>query len=286
MDWEPQINITNIQPSLFALDPSLDTLTLFTSRLNFEERKALITLARSQSIPDSRESPVLFAKVKVILNKLVRFPPYSSLAEELSEEGRVVLRLLRSSLTCGLLIVYALGIELSETDIAYGKKESFSKELCATQTRRAEGEWNWTAILNPSDHRGEIIHPRFPTLSPLQRVFGQRLPGFRKQLNGRIIFPHYTGRGVSSETANHLLSRVRKGRVQKCHGNFRTLHRNLDPTNVTSRDVVHHYIRTGSWTAGRTEMKQRWYPSGLLPRTYFSWFRILRVSRGQRSSFR
>jgi len=49
------------------------------------------------------------------------------------------------------------------------------------------------------------------------------------------------------------------------------MHRDIDRKNVTSKDVVTHYLRTGNWTRGITEMKQRWYPSGLVPRTYFCW---------------
>lgn len=250
---------------------TFETLTEFCRSLNFQERKALITLARSQSIPSAEHDPILYAKTSKILDRLVCFPPYHSLADELSEEGKIVIRLLHSSISCGLLIVYALGVELSDDQVKHGKEESFQKELVATQTRRLPGEWNWPALFNPDRHRNEQIHPLFPKISPLQRKFSKGLPSLRRQYQDRIILPHYTGRGVSGQTAEHLLNRVASNRVMKCYGNPRTLHRNLDRANVTSRDVVHHYIRTGSWVYGKTEMKQRWYPHGLLPRTYFSW---------------
>jgi len=112
----------------------------------------------------------------------------------------------------------------------------------------------------------------FPRLSPLQRKFSQALPSFVDSYRNRTILPHYTGRGVSSESATLLLHRVKGTRaISKVYGSRNTLHRKLRPQNVTSRDLVHHYIRTGHWVLGRTEMKQRWYPSGILPRTYFAW---------------
>lgn len=250
---------------------TLELLAEFCRNLTFSERKALITLARSQSIPDPDTSPVLFSKVVPILHRLVTFPPYTSVANQLSELGRVVIQLLSSSLTCGLLIVYSLGVELSEAAVKDGKVESFSKELLATQTYRSPGRWNWPAILQPDMHRNEVIHPMFPRLSRLQRLFSKALPNVKRRYEGRIILPHYTGRGISSETSRMLLERVSTGRVHKCHGNPRTFHRNLDRLNVTSRDVVHHYVRSGQWVYGKVEMKQRWYPHGLLPRTYFAW---------------
>lgn len=257
--------------ALNTSETHLANLIAFTSRLDFSERKALITLARSQSIPDFHTSPILFSKTRPILDKLVAYPPYHSLADELVPEAHTIIHLLRSSLTTGLLIVHALGVELSDDQVRYGKEESFSKELSATQTVRRESEWNWDAILNPGAHGGEIIHPLFPSLSPLQRSFSKAIPGLRSSYRKRILLPHYSRRGVSSESSSWLINNYRSYRITKVRGSFRTFHKYLDRRNVTSRDIVHHYIRTGDWALGRVEMKQRWYPSGLLPRTYFAW---------------
>lgn len=256
---------------MITSETHLDNLIAFTSRLDFSERKALITLARSQSIPDVQHSPILFSKVRPILNKLVAFPPYHSLADQLVPEAETIIHLLHSSYTVGLLIVYALGVELSDEQVFHGKNESFSKELCATQTVRKESSWNWKAILNPDYHRDEVIHPLFPYLSPLQRTISKRLPALRNSYRRRILLPHYSRRGVSGESSTWLLNRTRDYRINKVNGSFRTFHRNLDRSNVTSKDIVHNYIRTGDWALGRVELKQRWYPSGLLPRTYFAW---------------
>jgi len=92
---------------MITSETHLDNLIAFTSRLDFSERKALITLARSQSIPDVQHSPILFSKVRPILNKLVAFPPYHSLADQLVPEAETIIHLLHSSYTVGLLIVYA-----------------------------------------------------------------------------------------------------------------------------------------------------------------------------------
>jgi hypothetical protein len=114
----------------------LDALARFVSTLTFNERKALITLARSQSIPESTTSPILFSKTQPILDKLVVDPPFHSLATDtLSLDAMIILRLLSSPLTTGILIVYALGVELSDSEVARGKLESFNKELLATQAR-------------------------------------------------------------------------------------------------------------------------------------------------------
>lgn len=39
---------------------------------------------------------------------------------------------------------------------------------------------------------------------------------------------------------------------------------------ITSQDVIQLFIKTGVWCNGSCEIKQKWYPSGLAPRTYFA----------------
>lgn len=223
-------------------DGDLRNLGVFVSRLDFQERKALITLARSQSIPDRFHSPILFQKVAPVLNRLSQYPPFFSLADTLVAEAPSILRLLNSSLTTGIIIVYALGVDLSDEEVKLGKEMSFSKELLATQTPRGSSSWNWDAILNPSNHHGEVIYPLFPFLSPLQRKFSMNLPRLRASYNNRIILPHYSRRGVSGETSGILLSRRFSYSPRVVKGNRRTFHRNFDASNITSLDVVHHYV--------------------------------------------
>lgn len=179
--------------------------------------------------------------------------------------------MVQSPLLAGLLIVFALGMPFSESDIRQGWESSFHKELLATQTRREGGEWNWDAIVGLEDFRGSSIHQLFPHLSPLQFKFQKPLSEFRRKLHGRTILPHYSRRGISSETSVYLLNRVDKRARYGFNGPRETFHRQLDRSNVTSLDVVHHYIRTGCWPRGRTEMRQAWTPNILQPRTYFAW---------------
>jgi len=252
-------------------DPDLRELAHFCTQLTPSERKALITLARSQSIPGESDSPILFGKTAPILNKLCLHPPFDNLlTNTLTRVGHIVIRMVLSPLLTGLLIVITLGMPLSDDDVQIEKSKSFNKELVATQTRRKAGEWNWSQILGGQLQRDSMIHPMFPRLSPLQHSFRSSLFQFRRRMSGRIILPHYSRRGISSESASHLIHRVDK-RARMISSPRRTFHKNLDPSNVTSRDVIHHYIRTGAWIHGRTEMKQRWYPNGLQPRTYFAW---------------
>lgn len=272
--------------ALSSSDVSLSALYIFCCSLDFAERKALITLARSQCVPDPMKSPILFSRVSIILDKMTFCPPFSHDAiTPFNRTGEIIATLVASPITSGLVISYALGVELSSDDVANGSLVSFSKELKATQTVRRSSSWNWDAIL-VGDMSSAVSPSLAPKLSKLQLSIRKPLSLFRTRMNNRTILPHYTRRGVSSETASLLSSKVRKRGFLHVHGPASTLHAQFSHKDVTSLDIVHHYIRTGEWIRGRTEMKQRWYPSQLLPRTYFSWGGIdISISSYLRSFF-
>jgi hypothetical protein len=253
-------------------DTRLRELSQMCSSLSLVERKALITLARSQSIPSATESPILFSKVSCVLNKLCLHPPFTDLYNTpFSIAGNAVLELLLSPVLTGLIIVFALGSPFSDDEMSTSFRNSFHKELLATQTRRACGEWNWDVLFGLTPMKSNMVHPLYPIMSPLQFKFQGPLNNFRLRLQDRIILPHYSRRGVSRETAESLLNRIDKRARYGIHGPRSTYHHSLDRRNITSLDVVHHYIRTGNWIHGRTQLRQAWTPNILVPRSYFAW---------------
>lgn len=256
-----------IMDALLNSDSSLAWLRYFCSRLDFKERKALLLLSRFQNLPDPDTSHIIFHKTQHLTNKLVFHPPYNGIFD-LNLDGEQLLSLITQPIFAGLVISFALGVELSPDQVASGVDESFRKEFKATQTIRKPSTWDWDAILS-GDSRPTVVHIGQPRLSPLQMKFSRSLRSFRSSYNGRIVLPHYSRRGISSITAGLF---ERRFRVHKdVYYSKNSLYKAIDLSNVTSLDIVRHYIRTGIWIRGDTEMKQKWYPNGLLPRTYFSW---------------
>lgn len=252
-------------------DSTLATLWTFCSKLDYAQRKSLLTLSRSQSIPDPDTSPILYSKTLPILNAMSVVQPFTHPSETpFSDEGFIVSTLVTSPLFAGLVISFALGVSLSEEQVEAGKQLSFRKEFLATQTIRKESTWDWDTIFLGKDW-DSVVHPYQPRLSKLQRSFSVGVSKLRARLRNRILFPHYSRNGISSETSSSLRIRAYERDRYKVFGNRKTFHSKLNLSSITSLDIVHHFIRTGEWIKGRTEMKQKWYPSGLLPRTYFSW---------------
>jgi hypothetical protein len=252
-------------------DHTLSCLWTFCSKLDYTQRKALLTLARSQTIPDPDTSPVLFSKTLSVLNVMSMVHPFRHPAETpFTDEGYTISTLVTSPLFAGLVISFALGVSLTREQIEDGRKVSFVKEFNATQTIRKESSWDWDVILSGND-RSSVVHPMQPSLSRLQRNFSSNISNFRNRLRYRILLPHYSRNGISSESSTLLRVRLSSRSSYRVHGSRKTFHKGINVASITSLDIVHHYVRTGVWIKGRTEMKQKWYPNGLLPRTYFSW---------------
>jgi hypothetical protein len=250
---------------------SLALVASFAESLTIGERKCLITLARSQVFPISTDR-ILLSKTALVLDKMVRSPPYDDYRIELfTEVGSILYDLITTPYLNGLVIALCLGSSVPATVVQRQYEISFDKEFSATQTRRRPSAWNWELLFWGNERSDSVVHPMFPSLSPLQRRFSVNISRFRNRLqNGRIVKPHYTRRGISGETAGWILHRVNESR-EICYGSIRSFHNRLQRSNVTSKDVIHHYIRTGTWPHGRVEMRQQWKPSILTPRTYFAW---------------
>jgi hypothetical protein len=251
--------------------PSLALVASYIESLSLSDRKALITLARSQLFPISTDHTLL-SKTSSVLDQLVVEPPYTDYRHEtFTEVGSILFDLVTTPYLTGVVITLCLGasVQPEVVQLEYGR--SFDKEFCATQTRRDAPAWNWQLLLSGDQRSDEIVHPLFPKISPLQRSFSVNLRRFRNRLSsGRVLKPHYTRRGISGETSGWLNHRISSFR-DRCFGSSRTFHNRINRRNITSRDVVHHYIRTGVWPPGRVEMRQQWKPSILTPRTYFAW---------------
>jgi len=251
--------------------PQLQTIFPILSSLQPAARKSLVTLCRAQVFPTQQDT-ILRGKTTPILPYIFSdFHPTSDLDElYLTPFGEAVHDIISSPLTTGLLLVLCL--ELPDGyDTQSLKQASWDKEYGATQTIRSEGKWNWDLLFgNVPPNDTSMAHPDFPVHTHLQKSILGSLRWFRRRVQGKRIFPHYTRKGISKETGKWMLSRIRDKGVVK-HGKRSTFFRRADPRNLKSVDVIHYYIRTGEWPFGRVEMRQQWSTNLLVPRTYFAW---------------
>lgn len=251
-----------------------DEIRLYIDTLGYEERKSLITLARAASFPGTSDT-IIAEKVRPILAHI--FVRYSDDQDDfdnlyLTRFGLLLQPYITSPMTTGGIIVLCLRYS-PLVDHEKIRLASAMKEFSATQTVRKPSQWNWDLLFDnedPDPTEVNNVHDDYPFLSPIQKRFRKSLAKCHQKYNGRRILPHYSSKGVSSETAAWILNRVGKSAYISPRTK-RSSHIPVNASNITSKDVVRYYVASGEWPRGKVEMRQQWSPNLLSPRTYFAW---------------
>jgi hypothetical protein len=232
--------------------PILQPLFTEIGHLSFSAKKALITLARSQQVPDPDYDFVLYEKVRPFYSEALGTKKTQGLLSLQSVEA--IHELIRSPATTGFIISLALSAKIPKEEVIARQLESSVKEFVATQGVRRDSAFDWGVLfdrIRVQEPLSRNSHPRPDFNGRICDIFH----GVKRRMQGRRIFPHFTNKGVSRETqhdAERLGIESKEGEI------------------LRNEDIVRHYIRTGVMCGGRVGMKQRFYPTQLTPRTYFS----------------
>jgi len=226
-----------------------DDLWVDICRLSLQARKCLITLARAQVYELSPSDTILQEKVKPFFREI------RALVPPLKPTTLEYLRLfLPQPHMCGLIISLALSASISSEQAEVLRKESCVKEFSACMASRRPSSFNWDVFFDIKTS-SEALHQSTQPRPLFNARILAAFEGWKRRLNGRTIFPHTTKNGVSRNTQDNAV--------------FLGVH-TVEEGFVTNEDLVRHYIRTGTWVDGKVGLRQKHYPTGLTPRTYFS----------------
>jgi len=107
----------------------------------------------------------------------------------------------------------------------------------------------------------ETIHHLLPPRPEIARRNHGIFLRVRDSMRDRILFPHATTKGVSSQTADRYRTWLKNEEGWRTGDDL--------PEFVNTRDILRAYIREGIRVDGDSELRQKWYPTGLKPRTYY-----------------
>jgi len=231
----PPFNKSNSEFGLVVHDFSI----LCTS-LSVEQRKAFITLFRSQTLPTVFDTN-LSERLRSIL------PQHETICRNLQP-------LYVSPLTVGLLINIVLAAPMLESTIEDEKNKSISKEMQVMESLARKTTINYRSFFCRGSE-DEPVHPTTPINKEMNLRIRTSIDSWLKQLKSKILFPHMTTKSVASNTANS----IRAASLEFC-----------DKEEITGQDMETLYAREGFWPEGECEMRQKWYPSGVTPRTYYA----------------
>lgn len=206
-------------------------------------RKELVTLCRGMSIPT--RGTTLYAKTS---NILAQIPT--------GKFGDFLLSLCTNPLYNGLVLSLCISMPLPDKDIRDTYRKMLAKEMLVMETSPVPAQINYNCFF------GDYATPIHPTVPPNPRqahAIHELIEKWILRLEEQtFILPHITNKLVSKSTQDLVRAR---------YPSYLT----FEEEGATQADLEYLYMTEGDLLeGGPCEIKQRWYTSGLTPRTYYA----------------
>lgn len=227
------------------------------STIPLTARSLIIKACQAQVWPSDPENSTLYRMIEKHPDVMIRAP--------CSDNGLRRLPLidiipffsldLQDPLESAIILDICRGMPLPKEEVQKTRDSSWAKEITLSQgTAKERSQVNWDVIFDPSCHNLPLFPSAEPNPNMARKIFNQ-LVRFREQVRGRRYYPRATHKNMSRSTRRE----------------FESQFHSLDGTPIFGQDdwqrVYHH---TGCYLEGCCEMRQKWYPSGAKPRTYFA----------------
>lgn len=234
--------------------PQFEKYIRVAEDLPISTRSLLIKLCQAQTIPPP------YTTLGKLLDTL---PPHITLRGRYQRPISIRDLLIETGfdpsdpLDSAILLDISRGVSASDTDISTTKNQSWGKEIKLAQGTYRDIPVDWRAIFHPDPrYRLNRIHPMLPPNRPMCSFIHLKLRRLREKIRGTTLYSRYTHKNISKDTRRQY-EQVFKD--------------DLDGVQILGQDdVLRKYHETGIFIEGDTEMRQKWYPSGAKPRTYFA----------------
>jgi len=233
-------HILQLLHSSDTLLPLYQTARLIPS-MTGTQRKALITLCRSQVMPTIYDT-----RLCQRVAPLLQLPGIDHFSLSI---------IVPDPILAGLLINLTLFAPLDQAEITRARRDSVYKELTVMESSPRGSAINYDPFFI-RESAEEPIHVDAPSNHEMNDKIRQAFHTWKTSCEGRIFWPHLTKKAVAKSTADTLLA---NGFELSDGEDF-----------VTSADLERNYVETGEWIEGPCQMKQKWYPAHLVPRTYYA----------------
>jgi hypothetical protein len=226
------------------------------SLLPFKFRKAIVLLCRAQCVPE------LFATTPLAIQA------YGSLLTDIgknTDHGRrfvalpsKIKDLVESPLYSGLILDICRSAPMERSMIMEQRMKSWGKEIAACEGVPLHTRINYRPFFD-EDAFNEPILPYLPPNPDMARHVHYTLRRWRKQLEFSLIYPRMSRKQQSRSTRRHWEELEGRRWVGVKEGGV----------EFTQEVIEKYYHDTGIHLQGVCEVRQKWYKSGISPRTYF-----------------
>lgn len=241
--------------------PKLFDCQGLAATLEEHEWKPCVALVRHGIVPSPQDKTLWASLPGSLVMKF--FNRFSDTVFTLTPAGRIFFGIATRPALSSIMISLILSQVPSNEYIERSRLQSVSKELSVMESVPRPATVSWSFLFKP-EGRSFPLSATVPPNPRIHRTILQALESLRRFYDLRILWPYSTRRGISSETARIYTAKTLGKATPWTAGD-------IGPNSViSSRDIVGYYLHYGEWLPGLCEMKQKWYPSGLTPRTYFA----------------
>lgn len=162
---------------------------------------------------------------------------------------------LQSPVSAAILLDIARSLPVEPIDMANARLNSWNKEISLCEGKSRQPSVKWEVLFNP----GLSDHPMIPGILPNRKMalaIYSSLRLWRSKMTNRLLYPSITHKNMSRST-------------RRDYEDVTGL--SLEGIPIFGQDNwERHYYLTGHMIQGVCEMRQKWYPSGIKPRTYYT----------------
>lgn len=168
--------------------------------------------------------------------------------------------MIESPTLSSILLDMCRSAPIPKSEIEKAKLASWGKEVSICEARPPPAQFNYDCWFDPRLHSQPIL-PNTPPNPVMARTIHAALCRWRDKLTTKVLYPRMSRKMVSYATCREYEAIFgREWIVDEEDGG-------VEMTQETLEKIYHEY---GVELSGPCEIRQKWYQSGLTPRTYFS----------------
>jgi len=252
---DSRLRMSHLVQLLSSVYPSFRHLIYQSVLLPLSARSLIIKCCQAQQWPSPSSTSVLSTLLKQHPEVNLRDQGGIIRCIPLMDYG-TIFDLQFNALSSAILldIMRALPVDISE--IHKARWDSWVKEIALSEGNYRSSVVNWKVYFDDTIDPSTPVSSRLPINPNAIRPIRRQLRHFRERYINKTLYARATHKNMSWST---------RRRYEEDTG-F-----DLDDVPIFGQDDwQRHYNKTGVQIGGTCEMRQKWYPSGAKPRTYFA----------------
>lgn len=226
-----------------TLTPDWTNLALCFEHLSLSERKAGITLFRARALPLYNNS-TYDMKVQPFIRAI---PQYLHTTN--NDHYRILEEIINQPDTASVFLSFLLSAPYDSETVAQIYSDMVIKEMKVMESTPKRSEVQWHHLYT----RDQPLHIDFRPSANTNRSFRQIIDRWSRQLQENVIYPF---------SSTKTLSRITTREFNRLSGNH------FD--DICPLQLEQYYAETGQVIESPCEMRQVWYPTQAVPRTYYA----------------